>query len=321
MDKLRIGILGAADIVERQIMPALEQTEKIIVAGVASRGGERAERIRSKFRAGKAYSGYDEMLSDPGVDAVYIPLPNGLHFEWAKKALEAKKHVLCEKPLCPTAEEVTLLFKIAKQSGVKLYEAFACMQSPLLSSARELISEGYTGSIKTMNAYFHYLMRNPESSSVAKPELAGGALLDVGCYNVLTFMELTGREPVSVQGYYEEFETGVDASHVAVLNFEGCFGISQCGINTVRRTGFNVLGDEGYLFFDRTPNAWGELELCYNGSKGKGTREFFTRNNYAAEFDAFADSVIKGMPYAMTQEKSIRNAKAIDLIRNSLVRA
>jgi predicted dehydrogenase len=322
MDKLKLGIMGGSDIVERRIMPALEETENIIVSGVASRGnGERISRIRSRFNTGKAYIGYDDMLSDPDIEAVYIPLPNGLHFEWAKKALEAKKHVLCEKPLCPTAAEATELFAIAKQNGVKLFEAFACMQSPLFRVTRELIAEGYAGSIKTINSYFHYLMRNPETSSVAKPELAGGALLDVGCYNMLVFTELTGKEPIAARGFYSEYETGVDASHTAVLDFGGCFGISQCGIDSVRRTGFNVLGDDGYIFYDRTPNAWGELSIHYNGSRGKGSKSFYTRNNYAAEFDAFAESVIKGTPFAMTEEKSVLNAKTIDLVRTSLTRA
>jgi predicted dehydrogenase len=322
MDKLKIGILGGADIVERRILPSLEDAGNVILSGIASRGdGERISRIRSKFDTGKAYTGYDELLSDPAVEAVYIPLPNGLHFEWAKMALEAKKHVLCEKPLCPTASEAEELFGIAKQNGVKLFEAFACMQSPLFRVTREMIGEGHAGNIKTINAYFHYLMRNPKTSSVAKPNLAGGALLDVGCYNMLTFMELTGKEPAAVRGFYTEYETGVDASHTAVLDFGGFFGISQCGIDSVRRTGFNVLGDEGYISFDRTPNAWGELTVCYNGSKGKGTKNFFARNNYTAEFDAFAGSVIKGIPFAMTEEKSIRNAKAIDLVRSSLARA
>lgn len=320
MEQLRLGILGYADIVRRRILPALSESKQVVLSGIATRRDpEEYPEIQLLSETPRFYRGYEALLADPAIDAVYIPLPNSLHVEWAIRAMEAGKHVLCEKPMALSLAETKRLFSVADTNHVQLCEAFACMQSPLFPVLRDMITQGYIGDLTVMNAFFHYYKPGWESTIVAKPELGGGAFNDVGCYHVLTFCELLERAPSDAYGVLEIGKTGVDELVIATLDFDGPVGVLQSSIRSIRNTGITLLGNKGYVHFDQTPNAWGDISVYFTGEKGTGEIKLCVPNNYAAELDAFSRTVTEHAPFAMSREKSLRNAAVMELIRSSLV--
>src|SRR5213080_1450875 len=198
MQKVRWGVLSTADIGTGQVIPAMQQGTYCEIAAIASRSPEKAQAAAAQLGIPKAYGSYEELLADPEIDAIYNPLPNHLHVPWSIKALQAGKHVLCEKPIALTAAEAQQLADVAKQyPHLKVMEAFMYRFHPQWQRTRQLVADGAIGEVRAIQTFFSYFNVDPQNvRNIA--EAGGGALMDIGCYGVSVARFIFGREPARV---------------------------------------------------------------------------------------------------------------------------
>ena len=201
MEAVRWGVLGVASIFMKRVLPPLLKSDSVDVAAIASRSAEKARAAAQAFGIAKSYGRYEDLLGDPDVEAVYIPLPNHLHAEWIRKAADAGKHILCEKPLGLNAKETASCVEYAAKRNVRLMEAFMYRFHPQWRYAGELVRIGEIGEILAVHTAFAYDLRDPENIR-NKLEMGGGALMDIGCYAVSAARFVFDGEPERVVGYF-----------------------------------------------------------------------------------------------------------------------
>lgn len=251
--KLRWGILGVAKISER-LLPGFAKADNVDLRGVASRSLERAQAAARAAGIPIAHGSYEALLDDPTIDAVYNPLPNSLHFEWTKRAAERGKHVLCEKPLCPTAAQALELVEFCRKKGVVLMDGFMWPHHPRTARLRQFLDQGTIGRVLRACGSFTFRMDPLDPSNIRlQPALAGGSLLDVGCYPVYGIRWAFGAEPVKVQAV-ARYEFGVDVETNGLLWFDdGRVGSFDCGFTMPYRGWLEIVGSEGVIF---VPDMW-----------------------------------------------------------------
>ncbi|MBI4890130.1 MAG: Gfo/Idh/MocA family oxidoreductase [Acidobacteria bacterium] len=217
--KLRWGVLGAAGIAVKKVIPGMRQSRLCEVAAIASRDPEKAAAAAAQLDIPAYYGSYEAMLKDPDIDVIYNPLPNHLHVPWSIKALEAGKHVLCEKPLGLSSEEIRSLIAVRNRTGLQAGEAFMVKTHPQWVRVKDLVDSGQLGRLRAVECWFSYDNRDPQNvRNVA--EYGGGGLMDIGCYPIFIARLLFGEEPVRAKGALEfdpVFKTDRLAS--AVLEF------------------------------------------------------------------------------------------------------
>jgi D-xylose 1-dehydrogenase (NADP+, D-xylono-1,5-lactone-forming) len=245
---VRWGILSTAEI-NRLVIPGAQASEEIDLQGVASRDRSRAEEYAQRWHIPCAYGSYEELLADPGIEAVYISLPNTLHCEWSIRALEAGKHVLCEKPLSRRVAEVEASFDAAERAGRLLSEAFMYRHNPQTARLVSLIAAGAIGELRLIRATFSYSLYDTGNIRL-RPDADGGSLMDVGCYCVNACRLLAG-EPESVFGRAWIGPSGTDWVFTGSLAFPGnVLALFDAGTALVDRDELEVVGSEGSLFLD-----------------------------------------------------------------------
>jgi D-xylose 1-dehydrogenase (NADP+, D-xylono-1,5-lactone-forming) len=241
---LRWGILSTANIADKLLASGSDQE----FVAVASRDAERARAFARAKGLPRAYGSYDELLADPELDAVYVPLPNALHVEWSIRALQAGKHVLCEKPLSRRPEEVERAFDLAEREGRVLAEAFMWRHHPQLRRTRELLAAGAIGPLRMIRSAFAFAASDPDDIRL-RADLDGGALMDVGCYCVSGCRALAGAEPE--RAYAEQVvggHGGVDVAMVATLRFPGdVLAHFECGLSYQADDRLEAVGGDGAL--------------------------------------------------------------------------
>jgi D-xylose 1-dehydrogenase (NADP+, D-xylono-1,5-lactone-forming) len=248
-EAVRWGILSTADINEK-VLAGVQGSPAVDVVAVGSRSAERAQEFASAHGIPRAHGSYQDLLANPDVEAIYIPLPNGLHVEWTLAALAAGKHVLCEKPLSPRAEEVERCFDAAERAGLVLSEGFMWRHHPQAERLESLVRGGAIGELRLVRAAFSFpLDRFPDVRWDA--ELDGGALLDVGCYCVSGARLLAGAEPERVTGESVLADSGVDSRFAGTLRFPGdVLAVFDCGFDIAPRDELEAIGSSGSLFLD-----------------------------------------------------------------------
>lgn len=243
---LRWGLLGTARI-NRSLIPAIRASAGSELAGVASRTAERAAAYAAEWGIETAYGSYEAMLADPGIDVVYIPLPNHLHAEWTLRAIAAGKHVLCEKPLALTPADVDRIAAAASARGVVVAEGFMYRHHPLTSKVAALVAEGAIGPLGAIRGAFTFALTRTADVRLT-PEWGGGSLWDVGCYPVSYARLLAGAEPVRVTAQMVAGPTGIDVALAGTLVFpEGVVAVFDSGFATHFRTFVEVSGRDGVL--------------------------------------------------------------------------
>lgn len=311
--RLRWGVVGCANFARSVAVPAMLEAESVEIVGVASRDREKAEQFRQEFGLPKAYGSYEELLDDSMVEAVYIPLPNGLHAPWTIKALAAGKHVLCEKPFSANVNEAIAAAAAARQAKRQVMEGFMWRFHPQHERALQLVSDGAVGTVKQVRATFSFTMsRQPNVRW--DPQLAGGAIADVGCYTVSAARTYFASEPTSVVARATvDPETGVDISMGAVLDFPSGRAILDCAFDLPFRSGIEVVGDRGVL---EIPSPWlpGERPgLVLNGER----EDISPANQYVLEFDHFSRCVLDNQPARYGAEDAVRQMRVLDAIVRS----
>lgn len=219
MKKLRWGIIGAANIAKKQVIPAIQQASDAEIIAIASRSRERVQQFASNFNIPNIYNTYEELIESPEVDAVYIALPNTHHKKWALAAIQAKKHVLCEKPIVLQASDLQELQSESRKHGVILMEAFMYRFHPQMAKAKELLKQGVIGDVLTIRSRFHFTMEDWDNDIRMNSNLGGGAFNDIGCYPLNAIHYLIEESPINVQALAGKSDKQVD-THVAVqLNY------------------------------------------------------------------------------------------------------
>lgn len=330
---LRWGILGLGGIANR-FAESLPQSRTGRLAAVASRSGEKAAAFARKHSAAGAYGRYEDLLADPGVDAVYIAMPHPMHAEWAIRAAEAGKHILCEKPLTVTAAEAEAVIGAARRHGVFLMEAFMYRCHPQIRRLAEIVRSGAVGEVRSVRATFSFDAGfNPGGRLLAK-SLGGGGILDVGCYPVSLVRLLAGAaagkdfaEPEEVKGCARLGETGVDEWASAVMRFpDGIVAEVATGVRLARENIAQVFGSEGWITVPepwtprREPGSARILIQKKSGDRPEEIRVECSDSLYALEADAVADNLARrqALPPAMTWDDSLGNMRALDAWRESI---
>ncbi len=251
---VRWGVLGAANIAIKAVIPALQRSRLCQVLAIASREGEKGRIAAKGLGIPQAYGSYAELLGDPEIEAIYNPLPNHLHVPWTIRAAEAGKHVLCEKPIARSAEEARRLLAVRDRTGVQIAEAFMVRTHPQWLAARELITRGRIGELRLVNGHFSYFRRDPADIR-SRVEWGGGALLDVGCYPITMSRWMFGAEPTEVIGLVErDPDLGVDRLASGILQFPTGQATFTCGGQLVLHQRMQLLGNRGRI----------ELQIPFN---------------------------------------------------------
>ncbi len=319
MEKLNIGVLGVSNHFLKRVLLPLKETKHCSVLGIASRDKNRAAETAEKFNIPKAYSSYSELLSDSGIDVVYIPLPNHMHCEWIKKSVDAGKHVLCEKPLCLNAEEAKRVTQYAKNKGVKLMEAFMYKFHPLWIHVINIVQTNQIGKITYIHTSFSY--NNPSKTNIRNiKEYGGGAMMDIGCYAVSVPRFILNKEPekvVSLISRHPEFDT--DTLSSAIIDFGDARATFSVGTMSESNQTVEIVGTSGKISIPLPFNTFVDVRSSITITNNIGERivEFEPADQYGIMFDAFANAVINNQPAPVPVSDAVNNQKVVDAILRS----
>lgn len=314
-ERVRWGILGAAKIAREWLAPAIHMSDRGEVAAIASRTPGKAEAMAGPYGAVRIHGDYDALLADPEVDAIYIPLPNDQHVEWTARCLKAGKHVLCEKPIALSAEEIDGLIALRDETGLIAAEAFMVCHHPQWKRAKELVEEGALGTILQIQGAFSFFNDDPDNIR-NRAEDGGGALRDIGVYPSIGTRFVTGAEPESVVATID-WDRGIDATARVAAEFPGFRLDFYVSMRMAPRQQMTFHGTKGWLTLHTPFNvgAYGDAELEYRTAIGRRTFERFPQaDQYRAQIDAFNASVLDGAAYACPLEFSRGNQRMIDMI-------
>src|SRR6266851_3343512 len=320
-DKVKWGVLGAASIATKKVIPGMQKGEWSEIAAIASRDLRKAEDAARKLGIPRAYGSYEELLADKEIEAIYNPLPNHLHVPWSIKAAEAGKHVLCEKPLSLNVAEAKTLLQVRERCGVKIGEAFMVKTHPQWLRTRELIQKCVIGELRAIVGVFSYFNRDP-SNVRSKLEWGGGGMMDIGCYPITTSRFIFGEEPARVAGLIErdpDFKTDRLAS--AILEFPSGQAVFTCSTQLVPYQRMQFLGTKGRI----------EIEIPFNAPPDRPTRIFIDDgrdvfgggirtetipvcDQYTVQGDGFSRAIREGIDVPVPLEDAIANMAVIEAV-------
>jgi predicted dehydrogenase len=316
MNPLRIGVLGAARIAPGALIKPARERDDVVVAAVAARDRARAQAYAAKHGIPTVHDSYDALLADPSLDAVYNPLPNGLHGRWTMAALDAGKHVLCEKPFTANADEAAIVAEAAAKSGLVVMEAFHYRYHPVALRMLEIVSSGQLGSLRHVEASVCFPL--PRFSDIRyRLDLAGGALMDAGCYAVHMVRLLGGGEPDVVSASAKTHGADVDRAMRADVRFaEGQTGRLTCSMwsSNLLRLSARAVGERGELRVRNPLAPQMGHRIAVRTQDGRRTEHLTRRPTYAYQLDAFVGAVRDGEPVLTDPADAIANMTVIDAI-------
>jgi predicted dehydrogenase len=313
---IRIGVLGAAAIVPSALTRPARSVPEVQVTAIAARDPKRAEQFARRHHIPQVHKTYDDLLTDPQIDAIYNPLPNGLHAEWTIRALRAGKHVLCEKPFASNAREAMEMAAAAQETGRVLSEAFAYRYHPLAARIKDVMTSGELGTIHHIEARFCFLLPSP-SNIRFNYELAGGALMDAGCYPLSLVRFLTGLEPAVTSAKAKLFKPQVDSRMQADLDFgNGIKGHILCDMLSPKLfdSFLKVHGDAGEIKVINPyhPHWFHWLTIRTSRGTQRGTVQGI--NAYEAQLRAFAEAIHGERILNTDPNDAVHNMKLIDAV-------
>ena len=320
MSKIRWGVLSTANIGIEKVIPAMQQSEFCEIVAIASSRIEKAQAAAMKLGIPKAYGAYEELLNAPEVDAVYIPLPNHLHVPWSIKALEAGKHVLCEKPLALTATEANQLLGIAqKYPKQKIMEAFMYRHHPQWQRARQMIDEGKIGDLRTIQSFFSYFNADPGNiRNIA--EFGGGGLMDIGCYCISLSRFIFGAEPIRVCGIIEfDPKSKTDRLATGVLDFGRGTSTFTCATQLTPFQRVNIFGTDGRIEIEIPFNAPPDrpCKIAYQHGNESGEISFDVCDQYEIQGHLFSKAILHDSEVPTPLDDAVANMKVIDTLIKS----
>ncbi|UDL96727.1 Gfo/Idh/MocA family oxidoreductase [Lichenihabitans sp. PAMC28606] len=319
------GVLSTAKIGVETVIPAMQKGELCEIRAIASRHLTTAQAAAARLGIPQAYGSYEELLADPSIDAIYNPLPNHLHVPWTLRALEAGKHVLCEKPIALTADEATQLVEASARTGRLVAEAFMVRHHPQWLKVRDLIANGRIGETRAISTLFSYFLTDP-SNVRNQADIGGGGLYDIGCYAINTARFVFGDEPERVIGLFDRDPAmRVDRMASALAAFPGSRHLTfTCATQAVPYQRVQILGTTGRI----------EIEIPFNAQPDRPSRLFVDdggdvtgkdievielplANQYTLQGDAFCRAVLEQRPLEWGMADSIANMRVIDALFRS----
>ena len=308
--QLNWGLLSTARI-NRKLIPSLRTSKGNRLLAVASRSQQAADAYARKWKIPRAHGSYEALLADPEIDVIYNPLPNHLHAEWTIKAVQAGKHVLCEKPLALTLDEVDAIASASQKYGRVVTEAFMYRHHPQMLKVQEIISSGSLGTLKLLRGSFTYVME-PEGNVRSDPAMGGGSIWDIGCYPISYTRTIVGAEPLEVFGWQVVGPTGIDDTFVGQMWFEGDVQAQfDSSFVIPYHTYMEIIGSEGTLIVPR-PFTPAENEKIFVTRDGKTeTIKVKGQETYLGEIEDMADAILMGKQPRVSLENSRANTVVI----------
>ena len=316
MAQLRVGILGASRIAPSALIVPAREVHEVTIAGVAARDSARAAAFAAKHGIPKAYDSYETLIADPGIDAIYNPLPNGLHGHWTVAALNSGKHVLCEKPFTANAEEAEHVAQAARSTGLVTMEAFHYRYHALTQRMLDIIASGELGAVQRIETWLCIPLIHDDIRW--RLDLAGGSMMDVGCYTIHMLRTLAGAEPVVRSASAKLKSPGIDRLTTAEFDFaDGRTGAITASMLSRRllALGSRVIGTDGVLTCSN-PLAPQHGHSLTVRSKSRTRKERVDRrpSSYLAQLRAFSGAVLRGEPFPTGVDDAIANMRAIDAV-------
>lgn len=318
-EKLRWGIIGCAAIAKRAVIPGIKNSQYGEVVAIASRDKAKAEETAQEFGIPTSYGSYEELLADPNIDAVYIPLPNHLHKPWTIRAAEAGKHVLCEKPLALGAREAEEMKEACAKAGVQLAEAFMYRHHPRYHRIKEIIASGEIGEIRGIHGAFTFNNAKDYGNVRYVKEWGGGSLYDVGCYPLSAARLILEQEPVAVTvvAQFSEQHGNVDMMASGLVEFPGDVALTfDCGMWAGGRNILEIVGSDGSIF---VPKAYlynkqeeGDADFFVRTAQGERREKAETLDVYALQADDFALAVFGRQPQKFPADDAVQNMKVLE---------
>ena len=317
MSKIRWGILSTAKIGVEKVIPAMLESQHCDVVGIASRDLNKAQTWTKALGLPKAYGSYEALLADPDIQAIYNPLPNHLHVPWTIKALQAGKHVLCEKPIAMTAQEAESLIQAAQTfPTLKVMEAFMYRFHPQWIKAKALVDEGQIGELRTIQSFFCY--NNTDATNIRNiAEYGGGGLMDIGCYCISLARFIFNAEPISVHGKIENDPLfGTDRMASGILVFDQGTATFTCSTQLSPYQRVSILGTAGRIEIEIPFNAPNHACRIWH-QQGQDIREIHLEptNQYTAQCDAFSKAILKNTSVPTPLEDAVNNMKVIEALK------
>jgi len=321
--KVKWGVLSTAKIGTEKVIPAMQKGKLVEMVGIASRDRATAQEAAKRLGIAKTYATYDELIHDPEIEAIYIPLPNHLHVPWAIKAVEAGKHVLCEKPLAVSAAEIRRLIRARDKAGVKVGEAFMVDTHPQWLKARELTRSSEFGNLRLITGQFAYNNRDPKNIRNIK-EFGGGGIFDIGTYTIHGSRFIFGEEPKRVVALLEtDPQMKIDRLTSVIMEFPSGHATFTCSTQIVPYQRMQLFGTKRRV----------EIEIPFNAPPDRKTRlfvdtgdltgasmetiEFPICNQYTIQGDEFSRAIIEDMPVPVGLENALANMQVIEAVFKS----
>ncbi|MBG0788958.1 MAG: Gfo/Idh/MocA family oxidoreductase [Desulfovibrionaceae bacterium] len=325
MERIRFGVLSTAKIGRTKVIPAIQSSELCRVTAIGSRDEAAARAAADALSIPKAYGSYEALLADPDIDAVYIPLPNHLHVPWAVKSLEAGKHVLCEKPIgLNTVEANALINAEGRYPDLKIMEAFMYRHHPQWIEAKRLVDEGAIGELRTIQSFFSYFNDDPANIR-NKADIGGGAMMDIGCYNISLSRFIFNAEPARGIGFMDrDPDFGTDRLFSGMLEFRGRISSFTCSTQLADHQRVNIFGTEGRIEilipFNAPPDRPCAIILqrdhAPDGEKLR-TITFDTCDQYSLQADAFARAILDDTRPPATLNDAYANMQVLERLIKS----
>jgi predicted dehydrogenase len=318
-DKVRWGVLGVARIATEKVIPAMQRSPSCEIVAIASRDLEKARGAASALGIARAYGSYEELLADPGVDAIYNPLPNHLHVPWSIRTAEAGKHVLVEKPVSLNVAECRTLIEARDRTGVKIGEAFMVRTHPQWIRARDLARSGEIGRLRAIVSAFSFYGRDPSNVRNIL-EYGGGGLMDLGCYAVQVARYFFGAEPQRVVSLIErDPEMRIDSLASVLLDFPSGQSLFTCSMQMFPYQRVQIVGDRGRIEIEIPFNAPPDrpTRIFVHTAAGPRTEEFPICDQYGIQGELFSKAVRGEGDVPTPIEDSIRNMAVLDAIFES----
>ena len=319
MKPLNLGVLSVSGHFIKRVLLPLRDIDNVNIYAIASRDLDKAEKAAYEYAIPNVYGSYQDLLNDPEVDFVYIPLPNHLHLEWIKKSADAGKHILCEKPIAMNAKEASEAIAYAQSKGVKIMEAFMYRFHPQWIRAKELVQVGEIGGITAIQTFFSY--NNPDPENIRNIlEYGGGGIMDIGCYAISIPRYFLDREPVKVVStvvYDSEFNT--DKLTSAILDFGKAQATFTVATKTYPYQKVIIHGSSGNITVHIPFNTFPDVPASITVDTKIGIRniEFPPTDHYGLQFQAFAEAVINDLPVPTDPEDAVSNMRVIDAVFRS----
>lgn len=323
MDKVKWGVLGTANVAAWGTIPGMKLAPSCELYAIAGRKLEKAESYKERFGFTKAYGSYEELLDDPEVNCVYIPLPNDIHVKWVTAALKKKKNVLCEKPLALNSGEAEIMYKTAEENGVILMEAYAYLHSPYVESLVNDVRSGVIGEVDYVDTAF--VTQGYKEDFRLHKEQGGGAMYDLGCYCTTMILSLIDSDPVFVNASAEFSEQGVDVSTSSVIRFaNGARASFQVGMilgedTNSRYDRLFIHGTKGSIRSDVEYNQAGEVTYKIYTADGVTERKVRVPDNYSLETEDLSRCVLNGEIPHVSPQFSLKNMRLMDEVLSKII--